>query len=757
MKKIMLIFSFAIIALLIACGNTYTVEFQTDGSAVSSLSIKSGKKIGTEPITSKVGYDFLVWTLNGEEFDFETPIEKDIILVATWSIQKFDVTFNPDNNTASTVVKVDYNQTVSSINVSKDGYDFKHWAKDGVAFDFNTKITSNTTLVAIWEETVIVDVYYEVKFNSDGGGSFPTQSILEGELATKPVNEPIKANYKFMGWFLGDVEYKFDAPVTEDIELVAKYEKIHTVKFNTKTSQVIPDQKILNGQTIIQPTVNERIGYEFKGWLLNGSEFDITSSITADINLEANWEQLIYQVRFFFGDIQIGETQNVPYGDEADEPSNEEKNAFPGYYFTGWDSIEWWEVYEDLDIFGIYTKITYVVTFYVKGTSVSSQTIEWGEVASLPEEPSYPGEEFNGWYTDQTFSTPFDEEEAIYKTTYVYAKLDPIIYEIKYFDGSTQLTLPLNSYTIFDNVVLPKLDPKGAFVFLGWCDNAELEGNYITNIAMGSTGVKEFYADYFEGGIVYDIEYELNGGEFGWIWADGEMPKAPAGSSGANNLATYADTENNIDMIFSYDLYRYLKERNLLVSGDNWAYWVNCYNTPNYDPRMPWGPTQESAHCRNYHTSFYTSITNGGEPIGGFFGTEPYKTKYEYLFEICLIMHKERYPYTSALWSGPMSTYYMACIIDGYMYGNQSVKGTRTGGGMTYDFDHTIERNSKPMFGIIDIHVSATTTYLHSPVKEGYIFVGWYDNASFSGTPIFFLGLKEVPAVKYYAKYEAIS
>ena len=68
---------------------------------------------------------------------------------------------------------------------------------------------------------------HTVSFDLSGGtGTIPAQEIPHGEKATKP-EDPTRAGYKFLGWYLGDEEWAFVGfPVTEDVTLVAKWEKI---------------------------------------------------------------------------------------------------------------------------------------------------------------------------------------------------------------------------------------------------------------------------------------------------------------------------------------------------------------------------------------------------------------------------------------------------------------------------------------------------------------------------------------------------
>ena len=50
-----------------------------------------------------------------------------------------------------------------------------------------------------------------------------------GENAVRPAEVPVKKGFKFEGWILNNVDYKFDIPVSEDIELKAKYVAEYTL------------------------------------------------------------------------------------------------------------------------------------------------------------------------------------------------------------------------------------------------------------------------------------------------------------------------------------------------------------------------------------------------------------------------------------------------------------------------------------------------------------------------------------------------
>jgi len=69
---------------------------------------------------------------------------------------------------------------------------------------------------------------YTVTFNPNNGEEIFTQAISDGKKATAPI-EPTKEGYDFLGWYVGDEKWSFIGyVVTEDIDLVAKWEETYT-------------------------------------------------------------------------------------------------------------------------------------------------------------------------------------------------------------------------------------------------------------------------------------------------------------------------------------------------------------------------------------------------------------------------------------------------------------------------------------------------------------------------------------------------
>lgn len=192
---------------------TYVVNFNTDGgNSVSNQIINKDGTITKPQDPVRDGYKFLGWYSNNVLFDFNTPVTTNLELVAKWekakdnsttttttTTKKNDTTNsttkktttkkNDTTNTTTTTkkttttttevkkytVKFDSNggskvsskEVTSGSKVSKPsnptrtGYKFGGWTLNNKAYDFNSKVTSNITLVAKWTSKT-----YTVKVSS---------------------------------------------------------------------------------------------------------------------------------------------------------------------------------------------------------------------------------------------------------------------------------------------------------------------------------------------------------------------------------------------------------------------------------------------------------------------------------------------------------------------------------------------------------------------------------------------------------------
>jgi len=101
----------------------------------------------------------------------------------------------------------------------KVGYTFVGWYDEALlnVYDFSTPVTTDFVLYAKFSLNV-----YSVTFNSDGGSDVSSQDVAHGSLATE-AEIPTKQGWNFDGWFNGETPFVFTTPITEALELKAKW------------------------------------------------------------------------------------------------------------------------------------------------------------------------------------------------------------------------------------------------------------------------------------------------------------------------------------------------------------------------------------------------------------------------------------------------------------------------------------------------------------------------------------------------------
>ena len=123
------------------------------------------------------------------------------------------------------------------------------------------------------------------------GETFATQTFDKGGKASIPA-APTKDGYEFDSWRIGSEEgavYDFERPVTDNITLVAKWKKKHTVTFNSNGGSEVAQQDVVAGQTAREPDAPRRDKYTFAGWKLGNALYDFATPVTDNIELVADW------------------------------------------------------------------------------------------------------------------------------------------------------------------------------------------------------------------------------------------------------------------------------------------------------------------------------------------------------------------------------------------------------------------------------------------------------------------------------------
>ena len=377
---------------------TYTVTYNANGGDASLVPVDANAYQQGATVTVKAagsltrtGYSFAGWNTaadgTGTSYNAAATFlmgAANVTLFAKWSlIPTYTVTYNANGGDV-TMIPVDANTYAQGATVTvkapggltRTGYNFNGWntAADGTGTSYATAATfpmgnANVVLYAKW--TIKQDT---VTFSSSGGSTVASQIIAYGGTATAP-GAPTQSGFLFAGWYSDQaltIQYNFSTAITASIILYAKWTPVYTVTYNSNssTSGTVPvdTNKYTNGVTVsvLDNTGNlARTGYTFAGWNTNaaGTGTDRVPGNTfamgsLNVILYAKWTINQYSVIFNSNGGSTVASQSVNYGSTATVPNAPTKTS---YVFAGW--------YSDVGLTTAYnfaTAVTAATTLYAK-------------------------------------------------------------------------------------------------------------------------------------------------------------------------------------------------------------------------------------------------------------------------------------------------------------------------------------------------------------------------------------------------------
>ena len=243
--------------------------------------------------------------------------------------------------------------------------------------------------------------FYEVKFETNGGSEVNGESpVREGAKEPKP-DDPSREGYTFAGWYTDETyseEFDFDTPITHQTTIYARWE-INTIQI----SGVVP------------PKAGEIAGENkdtFVNFLIEGLKINDATWYTSDRNL-FQWNKFEAGTSYL---LRVDGTLDKGY--TTSEKTKVTVNEKPDEYSV--------EAATDNHVY-IYLKYTvpviHTITFDGNdGSDATDNTVNDGDKATKPDDPSREGYTFAGWYTDETYSTEFDFDKPITEDAKAYAK-----------------------------------------------------------------------------------------------------------------------------------------------------------------------------------------------------------------------------------------------------------------------------------------------------------------------------------------------
>ncbi|ANF94768.1 InlB B-repeat-containing protein [Paenibacillus bovis] len=258
-----------------------------------------------------------------------------------------------------------------------------------------------------------------------------------------------------------------------------------TVAFDSQGGTLVADQRVNYGTYAVQPSAPTRTGYSFGGWYIDQERetpFDFGAvAIKADKTLYAKWILNAYTVSFDSSEGTFVGSQHVEYGRTVAKPADPTRT---GYHFAGWytDAARTIPfafgnavVTGDVTLYAAWTTNSYTVSFDTyNGSAVPDLSVNYGDKAVQPAAPSRTGYLFAGWYTDRSYSTPFDfNHTAITGNLTLYAKWVTEAYTVTFNTYGGTAVPPL--FVEYEGTVTEPAQPtRDGYIFDGWYTDGTL-------------------------------------------------------------------------------------------------------------------------------------------------------------------------------------------------------------------------------------------------------------------------------------------
>jgi len=201
--------------------NYYTITFIVEDQT-EKVTVKENETVLEMKAPEIENYLFKGWYVGEEKFDFNTKITKDIALVAKYELNVVTIKYELDGGLGLSFETIPKNTTIPIPNTpTKEGYKFLKWTLNNKEFSFDTKITKDITLKAVWEPIE----YIYVTFDSNGGNTIESRKLEKySKINILPV--PTKEGYKFIGWKLNGEFFNTENNISTDITLTADYQPL---------------------------------------------------------------------------------------------------------------------------------------------------------------------------------------------------------------------------------------------------------------------------------------------------------------------------------------------------------------------------------------------------------------------------------------------------------------------------------------------------------------------------------------------------
>lgn len=339
----------------------YTITLDTSGgNALDNIryTVKSDPII--LPTPTRNGYEFSGWTGEG----ITTPQTEVIIptgstgnkaYTANWKAIEYTITLDTNGGPVVSPIKYTVEDSFTLPYPLRPGYEFVGWTLDGsgmipaMPLIIYHGTTGDLRYKAEWRLAE-----YTITMDLDGGsGQEKMVYTITDEDFELPT--PTRNGYEFVGWTgeritTPQTSVKIPKGSTGNKAYTANWKVIrYTITLVTNGGAVIASIRYTVEDSVTLPIPPDRPGYEFSGWVLDGSgQFPSTPMIipagsTGDRIYKAEWRVATYTITYVshgkaYNWVQYTINNQVYFGTPEEDPSY----YLPGYTFVGWkiDGVE---------------------------------------------------------------------------------------------------------------------------------------------------------------------------------------------------------------------------------------------------------------------------------------------------------------------------------------------------------------------------------------------------------------------------------
>ena len=333
----------------------YTVTMNLNGgSGETTLLYTVEDEEFALPTPTRNGYEFVGWTGEGiimPQLNVTIPTGStgNKAYTANWQVIEYTITLDTNGGPNVSPIKYTVEDSFTLPYPLRPGYEFAGWTLDG------SGMLPATTLIIYYGTTG--DLHYKAEWrlaeytiNMDLNGGSGKEKVVytitdeDFELPT-----PTRNGYEFVGWTgeritTPQTRVKIPKGSTGNKAYTANWKVIrYTITLVTNGGAVIASIRYTVEDSVTLPIPPERPGYEFAGWVLDGSgQFPSTPMIipegsTGDRIYEAEWRVATYTITYVshgkaYNWVQYTIKNQVYFGAPEEDPSY----YLPGYTFVGW-------------------------------------------------------------------------------------------------------------------------------------------------------------------------------------------------------------------------------------------------------------------------------------------------------------------------------------------------------------------------------------------------------------------------------------